>query len=145
MRNGSITLSIDSTFDNVYLIGLAVSRICAAVANDAVDPSTFELCVIEAVNNVIEHAYAGEPGHPVDVTLSIAGDRLTCAICDTGRTMDWEAACRRAEQLPEEEDLAEGGRGLYIMQTLMDEISYCREGDTNVLTLTKRFSPAHRR
>ena len=35
-----------------------------------------------------------------------------------------------------------GGLGIHLVRELMDELHYTRDGDTNVLTLSKRLAAA---
>jgi len=77
MRAGTVRLAIDSRIDQVHMIGWAVRGVCAAIAMSEKDAYQVELCIVEAVNNAIEHAYASEAGHEVSVVVSVAGGRIT--------------------------------------------------------------------
>ncbi len=143
MRTGAITLSIDSKLDDVFLVGMVVSTLCADVPLSEELAYQTELAVVEAVNNAIEHGYGGEAGHRVDVQVTVEAHRLTFKVCDRGAPLDWEASRTDAEHAPLLDDLAEGGRGLFIIQAVMDEVRYERIGETNVLTLVRAL-PAGR-
>lgn len=140
MGTGSVTLRIGSRFDDVVLIGLSVRALCAAVPLDEQDARAVELCVVEAVNNAVEHAYRGEAGHWIDVVFQPVPGELRIDVCDRGERMDWTRVCRGAEACADD-PYAEGGRGLFIMRSLMDEVGYGRRGGDNVLTLVKRVAP----
>lgn len=141
MRSGALTLRIDSRLDQVPLIGLAVRAIGAAVPLDDGEASAVELCVVEAVNNAIEHAYGERPGHVVEVEVTLAPAALRIQVRDHGRRMDWAAACASADAYAAEH-LADGGRGVFIMRSLMDGLSYDTVGGWNVLTMVKQLSSA---
>lgn len=116
------------------MIGLAIQGVCTSIPMAAEDAHRVELCIVEAVNNVIEHAYGHEEGHDVSVVISVDCDRVTLEVLDTGNSMDWKSAQeRRADAFL----LDEGGRGLGIMESCMDRVSYRRVGNKNVLTLVK--------
>ena len=134
MRRGTITLAIESRLQDVFLIGLAVNKICSAIPLPDDDVYQLELCVVEAVNNSIEHAYSSEEGHRVEVVTTVDPERIEFQICDSGASMDFDEAHARSTT---QDLLSEGGRGLMIMQSFMDEISYTRVGDQNVLTMSK--------
>jgi serine/threonine-protein kinase RsbW len=138
MRMGSLTLRIDSQLDRVFLIGLSVRAICQTLP---VDADAVELCVVEAVNNAVEHAYDDQPGHAVEVDLDVDPATLRIAVRDRGRAMDWTAACARADAYAID-TLAEGGRGLFIMRSLMDHLSYRSADGWNVLTMVKELPAA---
>jgi serine/threonine-protein kinase RsbW len=139
-RTGRIALVIDSSLDHVFLVGLAVNKICSLVPLSDSETFQVELCVVEAVNNAIEHAYANEPGHPVTIAVEIDTDRLVFKVMSTGHPIDGDVLQRSLEEPTAAQLRAERGRGMSIMRTFMDCVSYARTGDTNVLTLVKHLS-----
>src|SRR5690242_20035449 len=84
MRTGTLTLSITSALDHVFLVGLSVRGICAGVSLDTACADAVELCVVEAVNNAIEHAYREQPGHPVEVDVEFESECLRIMVRDRG-------------------------------------------------------------
>lgn len=134
MRAGRVRLTIDSRIDQVHMIGLAVKGICASIPMPEEDAYQVELCVVEAVNNSVEHAYENEPGHEVSVIASVDGGTLTLEVLDSGTSMDWDSVQKKRANASL---LDEGGRGFMIMESYMDQVSYDRTGDQNVLTLVK--------
>jgi serine/threonine-protein kinase RsbW len=142
MRSGTITLRIDSQLENVFLVGAAIHRICTAMRLGEQAAYEVEVSAVEAVNNAITHAYEGERGHAVEVVVTVAGDRMIVDVCDTGRPIQR----LRCELPPVDEahyeNLAEGGRGLFIMHAFSDALAYERIGERNVLTLVKML-PTH--
>ena len=136
MRTGAVTLTIDSHLDHVFLVGVAVNRICAAVDLGEQVAGEVEAAVVEAVNNAIEHAYANRPGHRVDVRVRLESDGVFVQVCDDGRAIPaetWRAAAAEPERL------AERGRGMMIMRGFMDDVQYAREAGRNVVTMIKRI------
>jgi len=90
----------------------------------------------EALVNVISYAYPDKDGS-IEITYNIKeGERLVIEIVDWGAPFD-------PLSLPEPdidapiEDRKIGGLGIYMMRNIMDEVSYEREGDRNILTLVK--------
>jgi len=145
MRTGVVTLTIDSQLDHVFLIGQAINTICAAIPLSEQAAYEAEVSVVEAVNNVIEHAYGNQPGHPVEVVVTVGEGNITFQVCDHGVPRK-----RMRVRLPEvnrrnPHTLAERGRGLFIMQAFTDQLRYDRDGDRNVLTLVKRLPETQRR
>jgi serine/threonine-protein kinase RsbW len=141
MRAGAITLAIDSQFDHVFLVGVVVRAVCVQAGFAEEETAGVELCVVEAVNNCVEHAYREEPGHRVEVRLALAGGALRLEVRDRGRRMDWAAACARADACAAD-PAAEGGRGIFILRSLMDEVGYTERDGANVLTLCKSLPAA---
>jgi len=139
MRIGAITLAIDSRVENVSLIGLAVNKICASIPLSDQGAYEAEVSVVEAVNNVIKHAYGNEPGHTVEVVVTVGQSAVTFEVCDTGRPLERFDVRLPPVDSDDYESLPEGGRGLYIMHAFSDQVRYERQGGRNVLTLVKLF------
>lgn len=142
-----LRLVIDSDLSDVSLVALAVNKICVHLGMDQAQASEVELCIAEAVTNVIIHAYHRESGHTVSIEVSTSKDQLDIEISDSGSAM----SPRHVEQLThspklievegiDRASLPEGGRGLQIIHDLVDEVAYTRAGNLNRLQLTKRIS-----
>jgi serine/threonine-protein kinase RsbW len=95
------------------------------------DRMALELAIIELASNVIEHATAGVP-LTCSLTLAVAPDALEARITDDGRPAAVDVA---GATLPDE--LAESGRGLALVQMVVDELRYDRLGDENRWTVRK--------
>lgn len=139
----SIRLVIESRVENVPLVGLAVNRITSHLDLGDVDPDQVELAIVEALTNVIRHAYRGLPGREVSLTITICEDHLEFQLCDTGASIPPERLASRPRLRYDPTDvssLPEGGMGLFLMHQIMDEVRYERVENRNTLTLVKTFS-----
>ena len=85
---GKIRLIIDSRLENVSLAGGAVRGIADTLSMDMTARYQLELCVVEAVNNAIKHAYHCQAGHTVEVDILLYPDSLTFKICDSGESYE---------------------------------------------------------
>ena len=134
-----IKLIIDSDLANVSLIGMAVNKICTQIPLDKIEAYQIESCIVEAVTNVIKHAYRNETGHDATVFIKLYLDRITFLVCDTGKAMDPEQPADLEFDPDDLENLPEGGMGLFIIHKIMNEVSYKTIENRNVLTMTKIF------
>ncbi len=139
-----VRVTIDSDLENVALVGMIINKLCSLVPLSDTDSYQVELCVVEAVNNSIEHAYGMKKGHDVEVVFTLHPDRLIIDICDSGTSID--SKCLEQKDVstleidPNDLDnIAEQGRGLPIMKEVMDALSYRTEGGKNCLTLIKNI------
>ena len=73
-----------------------------------------ELCA-----NSIAHAYGGEPGNPIRVSVETFDDRLVIEVEDFGRPFDPDAYVR-----PDLDALPGHGVGLHIVGLVADEVSF---------------------
>jgi serine/threonine-protein kinase RsbW len=96
-----------------------------------------EVALTEAVNNVVEHAYAEYGTGSIRLLCSLRPGHLDIRICDTGRPLP-------AERLPPglaadlsvaREHLPEGGFGWFLIRAFTTEIRYDRCGNCNHLSL----------
>jgi len=142
-----VHFAIDSELSNVSLLAIAVNRICLHLGLDEASAGELELCVSEATTNSIRHSYHGEPGNTVAIELTVQRDQLRIEVSDNGTPMPAEQMHQlqdgklNLEFQPDDRSLlAEGGRGLWIICRLMDEVSYSRVGNSNRLIMIKRLT-----
>lgn len=97
------------------------------------------LVLEEALSNIIFYAY--EPGSVQSITIDfIYRDKsLEINIMDTGKAFDPTAKEDPDINLPAEERPI-GGLGIFLIKKIMDELSYTRRGEHNVLKMKKNFS-----
>ena len=89
----------------------------------------------EILNNVISYAYRDEAEHDIETRVELAGKRLTVTIADDGVPFNPLSATPPDTDLPLEEREI-GGLGIHLVRTLVDDVSYHRRIDKNVLTMT---------
>ncbi len=92
----------------------------------------------EAASNIVRYAFDSGEERRIEVTLSCNQTEVKLELRDDGRPFNPLEAPppdldRPMEQRPD------GGLGVFLMKSLADEASYAREGNTNVLVLTKRL------
>jgi serine/threonine-protein kinase RsbW len=137
-----LDLRIASELANVALLGGAIRAACEAVGLTVQAASEVELSVVEAVNNVIEHAYGLASDGQVWVSLEVEAGSLEIEICDRGEAMPASVLASASAPRFDPTDLPqlpEGGMGLGIVTALMDEVRYRSDGGQNVLTLIRRL------
>ncbi|MCY4472906.1 MAG: ATP-binding protein [Kistimonas sp.] len=134
-----LTLGIDSRLSDTVLVAMAVRGLCTMTSLTAEDINRVELCVVEAVNNAIEHAYGGKSGFPVTVELVLCPQRsLEIGVVDCGEAMSWPPSAKPQAT----EDMGvwlTSGRGLSIVSRLMDEVRYESDQGRNTLYMVRRL------
>lgn len=98
-----------------------------------------ELVMTEAVVNCIRHAYKGSEG-PVELDLQWCEDCLTLRVGDYGSPFS-EFEAYAAREIDDLDPMSTGGRGIIIMRSLMDQVSYTSDPGIgrNVMEMTKSF------
>ncbi len=111
----------------------------AAFALSDVDAYYLELCVVEAVNNAIKHAYDNEEGHVVEVDITYSSEEIVLDITDRGRPMSLYQPVLPDYDPGDLKTLPEHGLGLHIINTVMDRVIYSSEDDRNTLRMIKKL------
>lgn len=95
-----------------------------------------ELALQELLTNLVEHAYAGDPNKLIKVVFSITPEKITIQTYDTGIPARMNLNHVR---MPSPDELAEGGYGIAIIQSVMDEVNYFTLNGTNTWELVKNL------
>jgi serine/threonine-protein kinase RsbW len=94
----------------------------------------FTLAVVEAASNVVDHAVPSSPeGVELAVELTVTPHRLKAELYE----INAEPAQVDLDQGPPLDALADSGRGLQLIRTLVDTVLYERRDDTNVWVLSR--------
>ena len=115
-----------------------VSRKMAEGAGfDEATASQIALAVDEAATNVLEHAYHGAAGQPVELCFGGDGAQFRVLVCDAGDGVN-------PREVPEVDlrqyatERRTGGLGVHLMGKIMDSVTFQRAGGKNVCCLVKR-------
>lgn len=105
---------------------------------------TAEIVLAEALNNIVEHAYAHHDGE-IEIDLHLRQHELLCRITDTGLPMpDGKLPAGLLAPIGSFDDLPEGGFGWHLIRSLTHDLAYRRDSGRNLLTfrLDTQQSPA---
>jgi len=133
-----IEMKIPAMPEYVGVIRLTLSGIASRMGftYDLIDD--LKIAVSEAITNAVQHAYKKDEGGEVVVGFGLYQDRLEVMVADSGKSFDINKA--RDEIGPYNENsqiefLREGGLGLYLIESLMDEVKiHQNEGVTVFMT-----------
>ena len=110
--------------------------------NDVRDP--FDTAVVSAFaeifNNVAIHAYQRKGGGLIEIAITPSERDLIIEVTDTGRPFDIDEVAPLPTDL-DEASLPEGGMGIHIAKTMLDEMTY-EPGPPNLWRLYKRLPTA---
>ena len=140
----SVTLVVESQLENTVLIAMAVRGLCALTPLPETEVNRIELCVVEIVNNAIEHAYGHEQGHKVEVDVFVVPDQsITINVVDYGKkipvSLNELLEPREVMDLDNPDTWKLSGRGLSIVQRVMDELRYDSEDGRNCFSMSRSF------
>jgi serine/threonine-protein kinase RsbW len=131
------TLTIPSDLRLLALARTFVEAVCQVAGFDEAATHAVVLATDEATNNVMRHAHQHNPQAQVQIQCHPCPDGLEVRILDEGEPFDLTAVPHL-----DPAELRVGGRGVFLMRTLMDELSCQPRGERgNTLRMVKRFVP----
>jgi serine/threonine-protein kinase RsbW len=118
-------------------------KISESAGLSALEQDEVELCITEAANNAIKHAYREKSAYLVELGVTILPDYIVFDLFDSGTSAEPSLIEVDRRNLLLDVDLEidgprESGRGIAIMQSVMDSLEYT-PGERNRLRLTKRL------
>jgi anti-sigma regulatory factor (Ser/Thr protein kinase) len=131
------TLTLPSELRLLPLARVFVEAACQAARLEPAVADAVVLAAHEAASNVIRHAHRCDPARYFQMHCYLRPDGVEIHLLDEGDPFDIDAV----PQLNPAE-LRIGGRGLFLMRALMDELSCRPRGERgNTLRMVKRRSP----
>jgi serine/threonine-protein kinase RsbW len=126
------TLVLRSPKDNVNLVHSFLEVLWADRLDvGELDRMAFETALIELVSNVIEHADTGQ-GVTCNITVSVDDSTLVANLSDTADAGEIQVSGR---VMPDTD--AESGRGIALIQMLVDDLQYERVGEKNLWSISR--------
>jgi anti-sigma regulatory factor (Ser/Thr protein kinase) len=114
------------------VIRSAVLEFAEEVGCDSKDRREIALAVGEAASNVMKHAYRGDHNRKLSVRCRDRDSHFEVEIHDDGEPFDETQFMMRPPN-----EMRAGGRGVYLMKAVMDEVEYGREGGRNFVRMRK--------
>ncbi len=134
-----INISLQSKFSKVVATSKLVREYCTEKNISKDDCDDIEICVVEALNNIIEHSYGRIESHQIQIELIFEKLYLQIKITDKGnRRKNFKKAELKVNP-SYIQSLPERGMGLFIIEKLMDKTSYETQNDSNIFTMTKYY------
>lgn len=129
--------SINSDYEQVQEVGKLIRSYLTKENLEQHICNAVDICLSEALNNVIKHGYKNKPNHGIDINIRKNAKYLEVEIIDNGlprKQLDVPSLDFDPEDV---DNLPESGMGLYIIHQLMDEINYITLNGKNYFTLKK--------
>ena len=134
-----IELKIKSDYKEVTPLCQNVRAFCLNEGVEKKICNEIEICLTEALNNIVKHSYKEDFTKTVNVIITSENDWMKFDLIETGIPRK-EFHKPTLEFDPNDiENLPEGGMGLYIIDQLMNEISYKTENGVNIFTMKKNI------
>lgn len=127
----SFKISIPSLIDNINIVESFIENACDENKISEDIYGNILIAVTEAVNNAIKHGNKEDRKKLVDLEMESSEQKVTFKIEDEGNGFDFKHLNdpTSPENLEEE-----GGRGIFLMKHLSDEVNFLEEGRKVELT-----------
>jgi serine/threonine-protein kinase RsbW len=140
-----MTVVVESRLECVPMAGTVVRSFCTASGASDTESGQIEVCIMEAVNNCVIHAYKSEPGHAVEVVATCHDGQFRFDVYDQGQSRSPDIPPRSRRHLLDLDPTAvdavpESGRGLAIIETIMDAMEYVTVDGKNRFSMRKRIA-----
>jgi len=134
-----VSITIPASLKHVALVGLSVRAISGFELFIQDDAVLIELAVCEALNNAIIHSLNELEGDSIDLGIVVWPDRIAFTMRYRGPRIEDGLD---GDQKRNREPLATSGRGMSIIQDVMDRVQYERQGEYNVISMEKTTANA---
>ena len=98
------------------------------------------LALEECGSNIVNHALQRDPQQTFQVRIEHTAGSFVIELRDHGPAFDPTQTPERLPDADSDSDAEPGGWGIQLVRRYTDEIHYAREGNENVLRLTKCLS-----
>lgn len=130
-------LTIPSDLRLLPLARAFVEAVCNVAGLNETQTHQIVLATDEATNNVMRHAHRDRPDSPILLQCFVHKDCIEIHLLDEGDPFDVHEV-----PLLDPAEVRPGGRGVFLMRRLMDEVStQPRRDGGNLLKLVKRLTP----
>lgn len=126
----------------VSVIRLTVSGLATRLGFLYDEIEDMKIAVSEAVTNVVQHAYNSVDEGEIVIGCALYANKIEIMVADYGDGFNFEEIKSKIGPYREDDNISslrEGGLGLYLMETLMDEVKVNNEGGVTVF-MTKHVA-----
>lgn len=132
-------IQLSNNLNELAVVMAALEDFCDGVGVDMGTAQAAELALDEFLSNIISYGYLDSEEHTITVDLAVVERALQIKISDNGMPFNpFEQAEPELESSIEEREI--GGLGIHLVRNIMDEYSYARLDECNVVTLSKRLN-----
>ena len=126
-------IRITNELDEITALAIFVEEFCSDLSLPTETTMHINLALEEAVSNVIMYAYPLEEHHEIRLKASLTDNQLIFLLTDKGLSFD----PTNADITIPIEERAIGGLGIFLIRSIMNEVSYQRLDGENRLTMKK--------
>ncbi len=136
METKELNITIKNRFEEMEIVEEQFSNFVLKNALPDTLRQNISIVLDEILNNIISYGYPGEKEKEIEVNFKLSENRLVLTIKDTGVPFNpFEQETPDLSTSIEEREI--GGLGIHLVRNMMDEYSYQRQINKNVVILVK--------
>lgn len=120
-RAEEVRLVVPSRIESLAVINAVAEEVAQQLEFDEDTRNAITISVVEAGTNAIQHGNREDSSKPTEVLFRTEGGQLVIVVRDQGAGFNPDGV---ADPLRGENLFAEHGRGLHILRSFMDEVSF---------------------
>jgi len=124
-RKYVIKFDMPSEIELIYVLDALSNEILKEMGFNEEDVEQANLAIIEAGSNAIKHGNRNDPNKRVNFQFHLGEDKLTVVVQDEGKGFDTN---KLPDPLDPENLLKTNGRGIFLMQICMNEVTFDKKG-----------------
>lgn len=140
MTANQVSYKLDSTLESVNKVERTASDLAARLGFEEEDCHRISMAVREAAVNAVFHGNACDPRKKIVVSFENTGQDLVITITDQGRGLDPSTL---PDPLAPENLLKQSGRGIFLINSFMDEVRIRTLDPGTEITLVKHVGAHH--
>ncbi|WP_155314046.1 ATP-binding protein [Desulfosarcina ovata] len=139
MKSKQIHLTLANDLKALPSLCQGLERVLSPLGLDKRVRYQLEVAIEEVFTNIVAYAFSDNTPHAIEIRLNLEKEAITIRFEDHGQAFNplSTAAPDLSKPLC---DRHEGGLGIHMIKTMMDEIRYQRQGGKNILILKKKRS-----
>ena len=137
-RSGTITLTIGSRLEHLYLVHALIEGLARECEMDEEMKTALQIAVIEAGTNAIQHGNVFASDKIVRFDFEVRPEEVCVWVKDFGKGFD---PSKVADPTDPTTLLDPHGRGIYLMKTLTDVVTFDTRPDHGTTVCLKKRCP----
>lgn len=132
-------IRITNELDEITALAGFVEELCSELSLSTETTMHINLALEEAVSNIIMYAYPDGEQHEIMLKATATENQLIFLLSDNGQSFDPTNEAPDVDFTIPAEERAIGGLGIFLIRSIMNEVTYQRLGDENRLTMKKNL------
>lgn len=132
---------LHNRIEEIERLATFIDELCDEMGVDPATAFNLNLALEEAASNIINYAFPEGEDHTFTVRAlkDETQNKLTLSLCDAGTAFNPLEEAPEVDTTLGVEERAIGGLGIFLIQQIMDGVSYERTDGQNILTMFKQL------